>query len=125
MAEEEKKLIDYADREKVKFLDQPVKWIIYQIFPRLSMRDYYARKWMWIIAVLLDFCFMGMLVISMIWAGNQCYITGLHELNQSCELCLGSCIKDGIVKDYNGNWINTSKNWSNYGMNISIKDVSQ
>lgn len=126
---EEKKPIDYNERERVSFADQPIKWFIYKLFPRLSARDYYAKRWMWIISVALDFAFMAMIVMAMVFAGNMCYMSGLQELESSCGKCLASCVDNpqfsGMNKmvDFNGSKVNASGNLSAFAINITIKEV--
>jgi hypothetical protein len=77
-------MIDGGEKEFVPYFTRIFNWF--------CRREPYMKEYQWHFMVVLNILFYLSFVAIFFLIGNQCNITGLEELNRSCDACVNTCI---------------------------------
>jgi len=61
-------------------------------FDHICKRRPHLKRWQWYISICIEITFFILLISLMKWGADKCLISGLEELNKSCEMCLKQCL---------------------------------
>lgn len=89
---------EQPEKKKGKFIDWMKDYIYNDVSPAENWFDHickrrpHLKRWQWYISLCIDIAFFALLIYVMKYGADVCLVSGLEQLNQSCDVCIKQCV---------------------------------